>query len=136
MPNELNEALLDVYDVLRDYGDILTVYIETEATVTKDEYGSIKTRSPDAPVDLFVYPFTQNPSQKELEKVGIRESVDCIAYLSRYEVEEEKGLSLKSFDTVRGRVVHGDDEFAIKEKSAFSPFGSTTLYIVLGLKRK
>lgn len=135
MPNELNEALLDVYDVLRDYGDTLKIYIETNGTVTKDEYGSIISRSESGVLEFYVYPFTQNPSQKELEKVGIRENVDCIAYLSQYEFQD-KNLTIKSIDSIRAKVVHKENEYSIKEKSEYSPFGGTTLYVVLGLKRK
>lgn len=128
--SEYAEAYADVEQVVSEYGSTIKILRNTEATVSRDKYGSIKNRGQTA-IEIKAFPVRQNPSQKLLESLGIRETVDAVFYLST-KICVAKGVTLDDFDLIRGTVEWNGITYKLKAKNEYSQFNGVYLYIVLG----
>lgn len=126
-------ALEEVRRTRERNGDIITIQLADEADVTRDAYGNIIGRSP-TPVPIKSYPIRFDPSDKQLEKAGIRTKVNVIFWLSAKRADQ-LSLSFEDIDTVRAVVVYRDTEYRIAEAQEVSQYGSKFLYITLGCLR-
>jgi hypothetical protein len=142
--HEARIALEDVNRIVCNYGRKIKIFglpvtvgitpnTEQISSVDRDKYGSIINKT-NLPVEFNAYPIDYNPSNKQLQKIGVVEQVDATIYLSSKEVWD-KGYTFKDFDVLETSVVIDDVEFKIKDKKMHSQFKNTYLYIVLGLKR-
>lgn len=132
---EKQGALQDVYDIVVSSKLPLKVFGLSGKNVKRGEYGSVISKD-NSFITLHAFPIEYNPTTKELEKVGIFERVNAVAYLSTKEVLE-KGLSYNSFDLKVSTIIDPfGTEFKLETKQNYSQFMDVFLYIVLGLMRK
>lgn len=134
MSAESTAAKLDVYRVCLSYGVPITLFFEAESDVIRDEYESVISRSTSPWVVFNCHPIEVNPSQKAIEKVGIREMVDLLIYLSTYEWEQ-KGYSYSDLDLILDQISFQNENYKIEHRKLYSNFSSDYLYIVLGAMR-
>jgi hypothetical protein len=133
---ELEEAnaLQDAADYLYERGMEIKIYVNTEANITRDIYGSTKKRTPTY-ITLHAYPVDYSPTDDQLMKAGIREQVDIIATVATKHLTDN-GLSYSSFDTGRFEVEIDGDVYSIKDKNQKNHFSHVYLNVVLGLSKK
>lgn len=131
------QALRDVQREVNLYGKSVVLYIRGEGDVVRDKYNSIKSSNITAGVtyNLKMFPFTTNPTTKEIEKAGIKEVVEALGYLAMKDITDI-GLTASNFDLIRTTVIADGITYNIKTLNTDSPFLGTYLYIVLGLYQK
>ncbi len=130
-------ALEEVRRTRERNGTPITIQILDEAGVTKDNYGNIIARPSPVTKTIKSYPIRFDPTDKQLEKAGIRTKVDVIFWLSTKRADQ-LSLSFKDIDTVRAVVIHpvkDGVEYRIKQKQNIGQYGDKFLYITLGCLR-
>jgi hypothetical protein len=132
---ERDGALLDVQLEVDIYGDELKLRVRDENKVDRDTYNSIKQRDvPTTEILVKAYPITFNPNQHQIEKAGLRESVDVMAYVPMKNFTDNS-LAFEDIDMIRSSVILRGIKYWIKDKTYTSQFLDTYLYILLGLRR-
>lgn len=131
-------ALQDVLEICTQYGDTVSVYIRNEGDVSRDIYGDYKYGKiePDVThIDMPAFPIQFQPTQRQLEKAGIKENVECLIY-TPMKAWIDNNLEFDDIDMTRSTIDYQGNKYVIKEKALFSQFTSTFLYITLGLNLK
>lgn len=130
-------AQLDAQEYCRQYGQLVTVKLRNEPDVKRDEYNSIKSRPTNktATGTFGAYPVQYQPTERQLEKAGLRERCDVAIYLPVLDFKD-LGYDFVDIDATRSTVIVDGEEFQIKDKARSSQFGGLWLYITLGLSRK
>lgn len=137
--HEQELALIDARNVIRERGKQIEIRLHTEQKITRDKLGSIKNRGTvetDEPT-FYAYPVRYNPSDKELDRAGIRERVQVTAKTSTLDWNDA-GYSLetlKAIDSIRATVIIDGAKYEIRDKVLESQFGDTYLYVLLGLNK-
>ncbi len=132
---ERDDALRTVQQACQEYGMPLTLRIRKEADVRRDRYGSIKNRVEDFDeIVVNVLPYVVNPNRRDLEKAGLREYSEGLAYVATKDLTD-KGFSFEALDAERTTVDFGGIQHRIVEKGNHSQFADAFLYVVLSLKR-
>lgn len=132
---ERDDALRDVQIACSEYGMPIRVELRLESDVRRDLYGSVKGRSAETDeFEISALPFTNNPDRRELEKAGLREYADAMAYTSTKDWTD-RGWTFATIDAERTTIVRGDIRYRIVEKNAHSQFLDAFLYVVLNLRR-
>ena len=132
---ERDNALLDVQLEVDIYGDELKLRVRDETKIDRDSYNSIKQRDlPTSEIIVKAYPITFNPSQHQIEKAGLKETVDVMAYIPMKNFSDNSIL-FEDIDLIRSSVILRDIKYWIKDKTYTSQFLDTFLYILLGLRR-
>ena len=132
---ERDDALRDVQIMCGEYGMPVKVELRLESDVRRDRYGSVKGRS--AETDEFTigaFPFTNNPDRRQLDKAGLRENADAMAYTATQDWVDN-GWTYDDIDAERTTIVQGDTRYRIVETNAHSQFLDAFLYVVLNLRR-
>jgi hypothetical protein len=139
-----NPALLEQCQALRDvwietqiYGKDVIVYVRGENEVDRDLYNSIKSSDITTGItyNFKMFPFTTNPTTKEIEKAGIKEVVEALGYLPmKYLIDAN--MTVGDFDLIRTTVIADGITYTIKTLNTDSPFLNTYLYVVFGLSLK
>jgi hypothetical protein len=130
---ELN-ALQDAADYLYERGRDIILLANSEATIVRDNFGSIKKRVP-TECTLHAFPIIISPSDKQLKKAGLEERVDVLMTLATKHLTD-KCLTYRDIDTTRYEVRYNGDLYTIKDKLQKNMFSHAYLNIVLGLTRK
>jgi len=134
---EALDAMLDAQDITNEYGTAIKIYLRGETDVTRDKYNSIKEfdTAPDGLIETYAEPFTYSPTRNQMEKAGIHEQIDVLAYIATQDFVDA-GYTYFDIDTVRSTVEGDGMTFAIKDKNQVSDYGVESIYIVLGLTKK
>lgn len=134
---EKQYALRDVSATIQERGHPIEIRLHTESTVQRDRLNSIKKRTSTTKLSFYAYPLVFNPTDKELDRAGIRERTQVIAHTAMFDWNEEDFdmKRLESLDSIRATVIINNQKYEIKEKSLFSEFSDTYLYVVLGLNK-
>lgn len=131
-------ALKDTYEVCHTWGDIVKVYVRNEGDVQRDKYEDLafgKVETDVTPLTMPAYPIEFQPNRRTLEKAGIREDCDVLITTPMY-CWSISGVDFEEIDMTRSTVVLRGIKYVIKEKSFFSQFTDTYLYVNLALRRK
>ena len=131
---EETHALKDSADYLYERGSEIKLYINSETTIDRDIYGSIKKRTPTY-ITLHAFPLDYNPTDDQLMKAGVREQVDLLVTLATKHLTDN-GLSYKEIDTGRFEVDVNGDIYSIKDKNQINMFSHVYLNVILGLSKK
>jgi hypothetical protein len=132
---ERNHALIDVQNESVLYGEEMTVYVREESQVARDKYGSIKKRSTaGGGITMQAYPLTFNPNQYQIQKSGLKEEVDAIAY-TPMKTWTDNSIGFEDIDLSRSSVILRGIKYWIKDKTYSGQFADTFLYITIGLRR-
>jgi hypothetical protein len=133
--SELLDALQDVQDIAIERGTQIKISIRTEADVERDAYGSIKrlnTMEENPALIVYAYPLEYQPTDRQMEKAGLRESTDAIAWIpTKYFLDA--GITFNSIDMVRTTVEAKGVRFQITQKNQVSQFGDEWLYVTCAL---
>lgn len=130
------EGLIDSQEIIKEYGTPITLRIRQENDITRDKYNSIKRRgSGDPALSLYAFPVIFSPTQKDLEKAGIKEQWDVVLYISN-KTMIENSLTIDDIDTTRSTIILKDQKYLIKEKNYNSMFQNNYLYITFGLRKQ
>jgi len=132
-------ALQDVQNLINEYGENVTINFHTESTIARDEYNSIKKFSTSTvdPTILFKgFPVQFNPTQKQIEKAGIKEQCDCLVYLSTKDFLDRNIDVVKDLNLIKGQVIIRSETYNIKEKSLINQVGDKYTTITLSLTRR
>jgi hypothetical protein len=136
---EKTHALMDVQQICQERGNLVTINIRTEGNVQRDSYGSIKSRETQTASLLFyAWPVIFSPSEKVRDKTGIKEKCELSIHTAMQDWIDA-GYTLKrlqDIDMILATVVMNETRYEIKEKSLYSPFEDSFLYVVLALNKR
>lgn len=133
---EYADALIDAQSTCREYGILVFISLRGEVDVSRDKYNSVKQHHDvDTPLHFYGNPIQYQPSQKQLEKAGISEPVDVVAYTAMQDWIDH-GFKWDDIDVVRTTVTIQGNEMMVKAKGYYGEYGTGYLYITLGLVRK
>lgn len=134
---ELTHALLDAQLHCREYGQPVQIRVRDEGNITRDDYKSIRRRSTVMDLDrtFYAFPVEYSPSQRKLEKGGLKESSDVMIYTARQDWLDES-LDFEQIDMTRTSVIIEGTTFEIREKSRVNQIGTGFVYISFGLVRR
>ena len=135
---ERKYALTDAKFVIDERGDVVEIFLRKEADVARDSYNSIASRNTTSAFHVFMraFPVQTNPSDKQLEKAGIRERADVIVYTAMQDwINAGKGFN--DID-MSGRltVIMQGETYELKTKGLVGQMNDTFLYLTMGLFRK
>lgn len=133
---ERDQALADARAMIRERGETVLIRLHKESTVERDSYNSIKKRTATSHT-FYVFPLTFNPTAKQLEDAGIKESVDVMIKTAMLDWTD-LGYTMKTLreiDSIRATVIIDGYKYELKTKQLDSQFQGTFLYIHLGLNR-
>lgn len=129
--------LLDVQRVVAQYGQPVQITSPNESDIVRDDYGRI-IKYGRTQWTLNAFPVSPNPSQRELEQVGIFDRVDCLWYLSSLDCSA-LSLNAASFvldknatDTNRMTIIFKKRQYRLVSAQDYSVFADSFLYLVLG----
>jgi hypothetical protein len=136
---EKEHALQDSAQAIMEYGDQITIRLYGEPEVERDNFNSIIRKGVGSPqeITLHTYPTLYNPTEKELIKARIKESVAVLLKTSVWEWES-KGVdmeTLRNIDSIRAEVVLRGETYGIKTKQFDSQVQDIFLYVHLGLDK-
>lgn len=135
---EEKQALLQVQCTIQQRGTVLYLKLDDEQTVERDEFGSIKKRNEAPAKMIYAMPVTFSPTQKDKDRNGIRENVQVLV-TTPMQCWLDMGYSdkdLSHIDSIRATIILRGQTYEIRDKALQNQFGSTFLYVVLGLNRK
>lgn len=130
-------ALKDAENIIIERGIPIKIRLYTESNVSRDKYGSIKTRSSAIEISTYSYPTIFNPTDQERDNAGLRERTGVIIYTAM-RTWNQAGYTmarLQTIDLIRSRIIINGVSYEIKDKALHSHFYDTFLYITLGLNR-
>jgi hypothetical protein len=134
---ERRDALLDVKNIVDERGDYIEIFLRDESDVTRDQYGSIKKRNISQPMlKCNAFPVQYSPSEKQLEKAGIKESADVIVYTAMLDWING-GYGFSDID-INGRLTANlqNESYELKNKGLFGQMNDVFKYITLGLHKR
>ena len=140
---ELLAALNDIKCVAVEWGATVKFRIRKESQIVRDDYNSIKrfnnTESGESPIAtelvMKAYPINYNPSQRDLDKSGLKERTEVILYTPRqYWIDASLGID--DIDMERTTVILDDCTYEIRDKARNSQFREDFLYYVFGINKK
>lgn len=132
---EAEHALLDAQATAREYGTAVKLYTPGEEDLTRGRYNSAKVKSLAKTATVYANPVDYSPSKKTLEKVGISEDTEIIAYIPTQELTDAS-ITILDIDLIRWRMVIKGREFMLSDKKLYGQIGDTYLYTVVGGKVK
>jgi hypothetical protein len=129
-------AMRDVKSVVDERGDILKIIIRAEKDVSRDAYNSVQKRDQERVIFMKAFPIETRPSDKQLEKAGIREKTDLTAWTASMDwINAGIGFDGIEFAT-RTTVVWQGNVYEIRDKGLVNQIGDSFLYITLGLVKR
>ena len=127
-------ALQDAADYLYERGNEVKLYVNSESTIERDVYGSVKKRTPSY-ITLHAFPIDYNPTDDQLMKAGVREQVDLLVTLATKHLTDNS-ISYLDIDTGRYEIEINGDVYSIKDKNQINMFSHVYLNVILGLSKK
>lgn len=134
---EEKQVLLQIQCTIRTRGSIFYLKLDDDQTILRDEFGSIKKRTV-TPITMYALPVVFSPTTKQKDRSGIRENVQVLVN-TPMQCWKDAGFSdkdLSEIDSIRATVILRGQTYEIRDKNLQDQFGSTFLYVVLGLNRK
>ena len=127
-------ALKEIWNIVLLYGMPITLYLRGEPEVTRDDYSSIKKKSigTSYTYNFKAHPVQYNPTDQQIEKAGIREHIEVIAYIpTKYFIDNS--LEFSDIDLIRATVELQGVTYKIRNKNRVDKFFDQYLYVTLGL---
>lgn len=130
------DTLIDIKNHVDERGDLVQIVLRTEAQVDRDLYNSIEKRYKDTKYSMKAFPVTFNPSDRQLEKAGLRERGNVLIYTAMKDwmnagvAYDDILLDLKPTVHLQGSV------YEIREKGLFGQVNDWFGYINLGLFKR
>lgn len=128
-------------DTACQFGTMITVKLFGESDISRDNLGTIK-RRPTTGIAMKAFPIERQADRRKLEKAGIREDVDVIAWTPAQSWidagildDTNIGETFASIDMTRSTVILDGQEWKIADKGFATRIGEFPVHITLGLKR-
>lgn len=139
---ELLQALQDVKCAAIEWGLTAKFRIRKESQVVRDKYNSIKrfnstsaAESPEATeVEVKAYPVIYSPSQKDLDKAGLKERTEVVIWTPR-QYWHDASLEYDDIDLERTTVIIDGEKYELRDKVRNTQFREDFLYWNFGLNR-
>lgn len=135
---EQKHMLSDTWRSAKKAGYEIKLKLRTEDIITKDKYGSIIGKSSEITKTYYAHPMSFSPSQREIDKTGIKETVDALAYIPmKFFIDDgyTTGDNINILDMIRDEVITSDGNYIIKDKVLDTPISKIFQYIILGLRK-
>lgn len=127
-------AMLDAKNQIEERGEIVEFIIRNESGVTRDIYGSIQKRAESARYIFRAFPVDFAPSDKQLEKAGIREKMDVLIYCNALDFILA-GIDIDAIDLIRVTIKIRGNTYQLKEKSNYGQFADSYIYSTFGCSK-
>jgi hypothetical protein len=125
----------DIQSMANEIGMPITINIREEPNVRRDTYGSIKAWGPAAKsFTIGAYPYNHSPTQRQLEKAGMKEHHDLVCWTSMRDWLDQ-GIDPNGFDMERCTVIADGVQWKLRERSHQNEFGNVEAYMVIGLEQ-
>ena len=131
------QALQDIQDKAREYGEPVIIYFRKESDVRRDKYNTIKAVNipgVSATMQTYTNDKTQNPNDRKLDSAGIREHCDVLIWTPAKDWIDQ-GFTFNDLDVNRDTVIFQGYEWKISDKGIPYNLGDVSLYVTIGLKR-
>lgn len=132
-------ALIDAKNMIDELGKLITITLNNDTNITRDEYGGIKKRSPvGTSYNWYSYPITFNPTVKQWQASGLKEHTE-LTFKTSMKDWNDAGFTmnrLQSLDMIRAQVIINGQTYEIRDKILDSQFQDTWLYVLIGANRK
>lgn len=134
---EALHAQMDAQALCREYGQRIKIRLRDEDNITRDSYNSIKVRPSQKTAlgEFGAYPVQYQPSEKQLEKAGLREKTDVAIYIPVLDISD-LGFGFADIDIKRSTVILDGEQYEIRDKARSSQFAGSWLYYTLGLSKR
>ncbi len=131
--HERNCALIDIKNIVDERGDLVQVFIRDESEVTRDRYGSIKKKGVTTKYDIRAYPVEFRPSEKQLEKAGLREKADVTIWTAMKDwIDNSINFADFRMDAKNSVILQGE-KYEIRDKGLVLQLNDVFGYITFGL---
>jgi hypothetical protein len=136
----LRSAMAQSWEAACRFGSKFRFYVREESGVSRDPYRNIRERIVDG-MDLIIpaLPVNYSPTRRQLDKVGIKESVDIIITTPSV-IWFSEGVQYRDIDVVRWLVENTSGDaglpshaFRIKEHHPDTIIAGVPVYWVFGL---
>lgn len=134
---ERDQMMLEEQIWAQMYGDDVTIRFNQEASVGRDKYQSIKTKSVLLPTTLVLraYPIIYSPTKYQMEKAGIQEQVNVIITLPMKSLRDN-GVDETDLNAIKAEIQLRNETYTITDKSPSQQIADEYVKINLGLFRK
>jgi hypothetical protein len=129
-------ALDDIKKYIDERGDLIEFNLRNDSDIVRDAYNSIEKKTETAILFLRAFPVTHSPSDKQLEKAGLKQKHDVILYTAMkdwitagYGFDDIR-LDLKSTIKLQG------GNYEVKEKSLTGQMNDLYGYISFGIAER
>lgn len=127
---EIRQAMRDVRDSVREWGEPLGFFIRSEEDVKRGSLGSQVARSV-RNVRVHCYPIERTTDAKTLSKAGLTRECSTVLYTSALEWRD---LGISNFDVSRMTVALDGKEWQVSEVAKVGRIKGDFLYVTFGLK--
>ena len=118
------------------YGCPITVYLNLESQLTRDRFNQIsKLPNTNKIITVYALPLTPSPTQYQLNKAGIKENVDYIAYTPSI-TWLSNDISFDDLKQENTEFKIENKTYILKDKNRVSQMASTYLYWTVGMVEK
>lgn len=135
---ERRQALRDIRDTVREWGQKLDFYIRKESQITRGSLGSKIDTSIES-VEIPAYPIQRNPDSKQLSQAGLSVGGGALIYTSALAwvdmgyLDLDK-LELSNFDVSRMTVGMDGKEWQVAEVGFANRINGSPTYVTFSLK--
>lgn len=127
---EAKQALIDVRDTVREWGEPLDFFIRSEEDIKRGSLGSAIGHSVKS-VRVYAYPIEQVTNEKQLTKAGLSEKCSTVVYTASLSWQD---LDIDNFDVSRMTVALDGKEWKVSQVGRSGRFGGEYQYVTFGLK--
>ena len=128
-------ALIDVQCLVNETGLELTFEPSVETDIRRGSYRSIRRNEPSSTITVYSYPTEFSPNTKSIERAGLREDVDVIAY-TPFKTWRDNNYTFRNLDLIRWEVQIDGQTYTVREKTLYDQLGAGYLYVIFGLSKK
>lgn len=129
-------TLRDIHDIVWERGEAVQVILRDEQDVSRGRYNSINKRDKQSVLNVKAYPVEFSPSQKQLEKAGLREQCNVSIYLASKDLLDQ-GVSFEDIEfSGKSTVLLRGTTYEVRDKGMASQVADAFGYITLGLFRR
>ena len=135
---ERKQALKDVRDTVREWGEELEFFLRSEKDVTRGSLGTVISKSIES-IKVSAYPIQRNPDEKQLAKAGLSEESSALIYTSALAwadlgMLDLDDLILDEFDISRMTVGLDGKEMQVSQIGLANRINGTPTYVTFALK--
>lgn len=131
---ELEDALIDVQQVIQEYGLPVSLYLRTSSNVTTDRYNSVSKKSSanDTCIETKVWPINDSPHRKFMHSAGNVEEIEKTITFA-YKDFLDANFTFDQIDALTASVDIDGVSWSVETKEVGSRHSGQPLEVILGL---